>query len=113
MMPTEDLDAVIRATLKIELSRADSRLDRLTRVLVTAIETRDLQLATAYGPGSRRTRAELLEALGVERHLPVPDRRDRDAVRASLDTHPDVIAERRAVLEQLDADEEPATGDVG
>jgi hypothetical protein len=92
MMPTEDLDAVIRSALAIELPHAPlPARDRLVRVLVARIETRDAQLAKAYAPGSRRTRAELLEALGVERAQPIPPRRTpRDS--------PEEIADRVALL---------------
>jgi hypothetical protein len=113
MMPTEDLDAVIRAALAIELPQAPlSARDRLVRVLVARIETRDAQLAAAYaqlaaayGPGARRTRRELLEALGVERALPIPPRRPpRDT--------PEERAERVALLERDFAEppEPPSAG---
>jgi len=92
MMPTEDLDAVIRAALAIELPQAPLTVrDRLVRVLVARIETRDAQLAGPSWRGPRRTRAQLLEALGVERALPIPPRRrTRD--------RPEQIAERVALL---------------
>lgn len=119
MMPTADLADTIRRSLDIELSVVDHEqfahgraglVDRLTAILVARIETAEAQFTTLYGPEARRTqrtRNQLLEMLRVERHQPVPRRPEQRAVRANPDT-PDVIAERRALLEQIPADEEPS-----
>jgi hypothetical protein len=100
VIAVNDLEGCIRGVLRAQLPFLESAsVDRLTNALTAGIASR-----FPHSIPLPLTRAELVDRLAVERHLPVPPGRPLGASLPNMDT-PDVVARRLEILREMPADD--------